>query len=157
MGGRARTIRNSAKAIIIQEGRILAIKAEDEKGDWYLLPGGGQEPHESLEETLIRECIEEAGVTVEMGPLRFIREYFSANHEFAAVDGDAHQVEFMFLCTLARGQTPHVGSVPDKGQKGVEWLELSRIEEYRLYPLTMRRCFRDVGNGSFPVYMGDIN
>ncbi len=35
-------IRPSAKAIIIQHNALLAIKKRDRKGDYYILPGGGQ-------------------------------------------------------------------------------------------------------------------
>jgi 8-oxo-dGTP diphosphatase len=157
MGGNASKIRNSAKAIIIQDGKLLAMRAQDEHGLWYLLPGGGQEPSETLEEALSREVLKETCVRVEIGPVRYIREYFSSNHEFANVDRDFHQVEFMFLCRLLPGQTPALGAVPDKGQDGVEWLDLNRIEEYRLYPQSLRKAFADTQNRSIPVYHGDVN
>ena len=133
------------------------MRAKDEEGDWYLLPGGGQEPHETLEEALVRECLEEANVHVEIGPLRFIREYFSGNHEFKNIDYDAHQIEFMFECKLRTGEVPGIGAVPDKGQNGVAWLELDQLEDHRLYPLAMRKYFKDIRNSSIPVYHGDIN
>lgn len=41
-------IRNSAKAVIIQEGKLLAIKKQDKEGYYYILPGGGQEHGENL-------------------------------------------------------------------------------------------------------------
>src|SRR5512133_3387283 len=100
MSGKARSIRNSAKAIIIKQNRLLVLQLEDSVGNWYMLPGGGQEPHETLAEALIRECKEEIGATIEVGPLMFIREYFSCNHEFAHKDPDSHQIEFMFFAHL---------------------------------------------------------
>ncbi len=39
----SRQIRTSAKAVIIQNGKLLAIKLNDGKEEWYILPGGGQE------------------------------------------------------------------------------------------------------------------
>ncbi len=33
-----RPIRNSAKAVIVQDGRILLIQLKDEEGAWYALP-----------------------------------------------------------------------------------------------------------------------
>jgi 8-oxo-dGTP diphosphatase len=157
MGGKAAFTRNSAKAIIIENGKLLVIRLKDEKGDWYLLPGGGQEPTETLEEALIRECLEEVNVHVVVGPLRFIREYFSCNHEFKAVDHDAHQIEFMFVCAMTEGDVPGIGSAPDNRQEGVDWLDLAALGHSRLYPLSMRRFFMDIGNGGIPVYHGDVN
>ena len=76
-------IRNSAKAIIIEDGRLLAIKLTDEEGFWYCLPGGGQEPGEPLEAALRRECLEEINCEIEICDLRFVRDYIGKNHEFA--------------------------------------------------------------------------
>lgn len=56
-----RTIRNSAKALIIKEGKILAIKIRDQDEEWYIMPGGGQESEELLTDAIRREVAEEAG------------------------------------------------------------------------------------------------
>jgi hypothetical protein len=41
-----RKIRTSAKAVIIQNGKLLAIKLNDGKEEWYILSGGGQDCEE---------------------------------------------------------------------------------------------------------------
>lgn len=51
-------IRNSAKAIIIEDGKILFTKNKTENGLFYLLPGGGQEHDETLVEALKREWLD---------------------------------------------------------------------------------------------------
>lgn len=56
-----RTIRNSAKALIIKEGKILAIKIRDQDEEWYIMPSGGQESEELLTDAIRREVAEEAG------------------------------------------------------------------------------------------------
>ena len=112
-------IRNSIKAIIIRDHQLLAIKKEDENGFYYILPGGGQEKDETFHVALKRECLEEIGVDILIGELRYIREYLGKNHGFAHVDYDAHQVEFMFLCHLADGEEPRSGTSPDEGQVAV--------------------------------------
>ncbi|MCX6069761.1 MAG: NUDIX domain-containing protein [Chloroflexi bacterium] len=76
-------VRNSGKAIVIRDESILVIAYRDEEGEWFSLPGGGQEPGETLTDALQRECLEELGVGVEAGPLRYIREYIGAHHEFS--------------------------------------------------------------------------
>ncbi|UUI01771.1 NUDIX domain-containing protein [Oceanobacillus jeddahense] len=92
-------IRNSAKAIIIQDHQLLAIKKRDKDGYYFILPGGGQEHGENLHQTLQRECIEEINTTVEIANLLFNREYIGKNHEHFEFDGNIHQLEYMFLCT----------------------------------------------------------
>lgn len=44
----SRQIRTSAKAVVIQNGKLLAIKLNDGKEEWYILPGGGQDCEEML-------------------------------------------------------------------------------------------------------------
>jgi len=127
-----KAIRNSAKAIIIRNECLLTVKNYDSEGDWYSLPGGGQNLGETLKETLCRECIEEIGIEVNVGRLRYIREYIGKNHEFSEHDGDAHQVEFMFDCEFYDAQPPELGANPDAYQVDIAWLPLDKIHEYRL-------------------------
>jgi 8-oxo-dGTP diphosphatase len=152
-----RPIRNSAKAIIIEGDRLLAMKGKDPSGTYYLLPGGGQEPGETLVEALRRECREEVNAELIVGELRFIREYIGRNHEFAESEADVHQVEFMFVCRLADGCQVGVGPRPDVAQCGVEWLELSDIERYRLYPRALGPRLKSLAPGGPTVYLGDVN
>jgi 8-oxo-dGTP diphosphatase len=152
-------IRNSAKAFIVQDDKLLAIKKRDKDGYYYILPGGGQEHGENLHQTLERECIEEINADVEIGNLIFIREYIGKNHEHFKFDSEVHQTEYMFLCKIKEGSEDiGNGIVPDDGQIGVEWLPLSELFNYRLYPQTMRAYIIDyIAGKDSPVYLGDIN
>src|SRR5437879_2738782 len=67
-------VRTAAKAIVVRDDHLLAIKCQGRAGLFYILPGGGQEPGEDLVVCLQRECLEEIGVGVEVGPLRYVRE-----------------------------------------------------------------------------------
>ena len=152
-------IRNSVKAIIIQNNHLLVIKKEDNEGIYYILPGGGQEHTETFHQTLKRECIEEIGREVKIGDVILIREYIGKNHEHAQFDYNTHQIEYMFLCAL-RGENTEIqnGINPDDGQIGAEWLPISKLLTYRLYPLQMRRYLVDYNDGkSIPIYLGDVN
>ena len=152
-------IRNSAKAIIIEDTKLLAIKKQDKDGYYFILPGGGQEHGENLHQALQRECMEEINVEVEIGNLLFIREYIGKNHEHYEFDSDVHQTEYMFSCEMNEGSNDiGNGIVPDDGQIGVEWLLLSELLNYRLYPQTIRTYIIDYTAGKdLPVYLGDIN
>ena len=152
-----KAIRVSPKAIIIRNGRLLALKMRDRQGVWYMLPGGGQRHGETVHEALKREVREEVGTEVEVGKLCFVRDYIARNHEFADEEGDAHQIELMFLCRIADGADIGEGAQPDKGQLGLEWLPVAGLEEHRLYPKILRPLIKDIGNQSVPVYLGDVN
>jgi 8-oxo-dGTP pyrophosphatase MutT (NUDIX family) len=127
-------IGNSAKAVIVENGRVLLTKNVDHLGHYYLFPGGGQEKGEDLRSALVRECLEETGCRVEVGDLVYIREYIGKNHEFAEWDRDVHQVEFYFACRIEGPERELEGSNPDSFQVDVEWNECHRLDEIRLYP-----------------------
>ena len=132
-----RPIRTCAKAIIVRDDRILAVKYSDEGGEYYALPGGGQLHGETLPATLLRECREELGaIVVDLG-LRFIREYIGKEGESAWRDAAVHQVEFLFECAVEPGQEPGMGSHHDHRQVDIAWLPIGELWRNRFYPKTL--------------------
>jgi 8-oxo-dGTP diphosphatase len=151
------SVRVSVKAIVLVDGRILLARHRDRHGNWYSLPGGGQEHGETLEEAVRRECLEETGFRIRLGPLLFVRDYIAAHHEFAEEDPGAHQVELMFQCQLLDEKQDPGGRVPDPMQTGVEWVEVSPLATCRLYPKAVARLLANGLPTSGPVYLGDVN
>jgi 8-oxo-dGTP diphosphatase len=152
-----RPIRNSAKAIIIEDGRLLTIKNQDDEGFYYILPGGGQHPGETLTSAVVRECREELSVDVSVADIVCVREYIGKNHEFAEEDGDVHSMEFMFACSLQSGAVVAMGEEPDESQVGFEWIHLHQLQSYRFYPKAVRRVLAEPRQNQPPVYLGDVN
>lgn len=150
-------IRPAPKAIIVAEGKLLALKMRDGEDFWYMLPGGGVHLGETLHEALTREVREETGVEVEIGPLRFVRDYIAKNHEFAEEDPNVHQVEYMFECRIVDGAALGRGSDLDKDQVGLDWLPVASLEEFRLYPKTIRPLIGRMHAEPMRVYLGDVN
>ncbi|MCL6662805.1 NUDIX domain-containing protein [Paenibacillus polymyxa] len=149
-------IRNSAKAVIVQNGQLLVIRLEDQYGTAYVFPGGGQEKGEELKDAVARECLEEIGQAVNVGELLHIREYIGKNHEFAEWDADIHQVEFYFACSLIDPEaTVFEGSNPDDHQVAVEWIALEELSQIRLYPKTIGELL--LKSDSSSIYLGDLN
>ncbi len=130
---KSQTLRYAAKALIIENGRLLCLRKEGEIGKYYVLPGGGQEPGELLPDTLVRECLEELGAKVDVGRLRFVQEYVGGNHLFKDVHGKMHFVNLYFECRLLEPVLSRPLS-PDVGQVGLEWLEISRLGEAAFFP-----------------------
>lgn len=149
-------IRNSSKAVIIQDQKVLLTKNKDDWGFFYLFPGGGQEASETLIEAVHRECLEEIGAEVIVKDLLYIREYIGKNHEFAEWDSDLHQVEFYFLCRLKDSiSILSNGSNPDSNQVAVEWVDLEKLEEIRVYPKALGEIIKK--NNKSNIYIGDVN
>jgi len=146
--------RISVKALIIDGGRILLPLHRDDAGLYYILPGGGQEPGETLAAALVRECREELGVEVEVGELVGARDYIGRHHEFAATN-DNHQVELMFRCTFVGG-TPGTGTAVDDRQIGAEWIEIAQLAGVRFYPKRLAEILVARGDARFG-YLGDVN
>ncbi|NJL06059.1 MAG: NUDIX domain-containing protein [Chloroflexaceae bacterium] len=147
MSDRKSYIRTAAKACIVRDGLLLVQHMRDAEGDFYTLPGGGQERGETLPQTAVRECYEEIGVTVHVGALRFVHE-----HIRKTADDDIHQIDMIFLCTLAAGAEPHNGSAPDKSQIGVTWLPLAELADYPFFPEVLRPILPRYIDASLPFY-----
>lgn len=151
-------VRVSTKAIIIQAGKILMTKNQDAAGIYYMLPGGGQNLGERLDEALKRECIEEVGVRVRVHELGFVRDYIAKNHKPALdIPDPFHQLELFFYCSLVEGEVPGPGTAMDNAQIGVEWMELNKLKDHRIYPTLLFNYIRADFDESTPVYLGDIN
>ncbi len=149
-------LRNSAKAIIIRDNLILCTYNRDLLGDFYILPGGGQEHGETLVQAVYRECLEEIGAKIKVGNLMFVREYISANHELAEFDDGIHQIEFMFACELLEEPGTRSSENIDAMQIGVEWLPVDRLEEMRFYPKALVARIRALpAFSSTSIYLGD--
>lgn len=150
--------RNSAKAIIFENDKVLLTRNEDLEGTFYLLPGGGQNFGETLTQALVREVMEETGYLVEPGKLLLVRDYVGANHEFAKDDGNAHQTEHMFRAFCRKHDS--VGKLsPDAWQTGIDWIPLSEIGTVRIYPSVLTGILPQLFTGSYegPVYLDDVN
>jgi len=152
-----RQIRSAARAVIICEGRLLATKMRDNRGVYYILPGGGQQPGETLEETVRRECLEEAGVKVRVVRLLYVREYIGKNHNFSKRHEAFHQIEHVFLCEVEDPLSVCPGRETDIHQVGVNWLALEALARIRFYPEAVKP-FLGVPEPAFPsIYLGDCN
>lgn len=142
-----RPIRNSAKALIIRDGKLAAVKLEDSDGVWYILPGGGQESEELLPETVCREAAEELGLRVRAKELAFVIE---GRH------GESfHRVDLVFLCEVLGGIDNAVLHV-DTNQVGMDWLDIAALNTAPLYPSKLRRQIMNLYEGKpYKVYLGN--
>ena len=142
-----RPIRTSAKAIVIREGRLLALRLHDADGDFYIMPGGGQRAGERLQEAARREVLEETGVRVAVGDLAFVIE--------GAHGEPFHRVDLVFRCAY-EGEDKRAERHPDANQTGVAWLDIATLNRVPLYPSKLRRAIMDLYEGKgHAAYLGN--
>ena len=148
-------IRSAAKAAVVRDGRILLQHCyAPSRGDYYDLPGGGQQPYESLMDTVIRECLEETGYTVVVDRFLALAEEIVETEAFRERYPDyAHRVIHVFLCRLAdvpQGEPTE----KDYDQVDLEWVELSRLPEIQLIPVSLRGALPELLAGGAPRFVG---
>lgn len=143
----SRQIRTSAKAVIIRDGRLLAVKLSDGKEEWYILPGGGQDSEELLPQTVEREVCEETGMEVQCRDLLFVIE---------GVHGENfHRIDLVFLCDYL-GKAECAALHKDTSQIGFEWLDLSVLNRLPLFPSKLRRPIMNFYEGKeYTKYLGN--
>ena len=142
-----RYIRNSAKALIIKEGKMLAIKIKDNDEEWYIMPGGGQEAEELLADAVCREVAEEMGLHIEVKDLVFVIE---------GLHGEKfHRVDLVFLCEY-KGKIENASLQGDTNQVGYDWLDIKALNTAPLYPSKLRRQIMNLYEGKpTRVYLGN--
>jgi 8-oxo-dGTP diphosphatase len=94
---RHRSPRLATRALILHEDRLLLVNAYPSgRSDLWCAPGGGVEPGRSLPENLMREVMEETGLTIAVGLPAMINEFHDPKSGF-------HQVDLFFRCTITGG------------------------------------------------------
>lgn len=128
-------IRTAARAVIIKDEWLLVLRRTGVQGEFYVLPGGGQNHGESIRQALVREVFEEVSLEVEIKELLFINEYVAVRDSmFPEVEQDVHQIDFTFLCGMITDSEAKVGATPDVHQIGIAWIPLHEITDYDLHP-----------------------
>lgn len=149
------SIRSTAKAIIIKDGKILLNKCNDSKnGEYYSLPGGGQHKYETLTDAVIRECLEETGYTV--NPIKFaaLCEEICMDVRFREKYPDyAHKMYHIFICDLIDHEmkTP---TEKDDMQVSSEWINIEFLQDIRLLPKIVGNKILSIIGNTEPIFLG---
>ncbi len=149
-------IRNAVRAVIIRDGRILLLRKEYEDGsEQFALPGGGQDTGETLTMALDRECQEEIGADVQIGPLLYVADRFKLRD--TPPGSTRHLVEFLFSCDVVESYIPHNGYHPDKHQVEVLWVELATLDSLPMRPYAIGQFLQHSQDEKSVAYLGMID
>lgn len=140
-----------AAGIIIHDNKILVHKNMNE--GHYALIGGRVELGEDSETTLKRELMEEIGKPVEIiGNIGTIENFFEIKglkyHEILFI----HQAEFKN--EEDKKITETMENIEGKDYLKYEWLDIDKLEEYRLLPVVVKEILKEK---KFPVHKINID
>jgi ADP-ribose pyrophosphatase YjhB (NUDIX family) len=132
-------------ALVLDDaGRLLMIRRTD--NNKHALPGGRHELGETMTEAVIRETIEETGITVQVTGL--IGIYSNPHHVMAYDDGEVRQ-EFS-ICFRAR---PISGEPRTSNESSeVRWVDPARLDELDIHPSIRLRIDHGLQERAEPFY-----
>lgn len=120
-------MRERSGAVIVRNGFLLVVKRSRSHKRFFVLPGGGVEEGETIEEACLREVLEETGLTVRIDKKLIIVEA-------------EKQREHYFLVTILGGSPiigePEVNRQTSENNFHLHWISKAQID--LLQPEQMR-------------------
>lgn len=151
------SVRSTVKAIILREDKVLLNRCRDaNNGNYYSLPGGGQEQYETMAQAVHRECLEETGYSIE--PVRFcalmeeicldsfIREQYAQY---------AHKMLHLFICKLQSEERVEPTET-DESQIAIEWVPVADVPKIKLLPKEVCAAFPRLIAEETPLFLGSV-
>jgi 8-oxo-dGTP pyrophosphatase MutT (NUDIX family) len=129
---KANSIRPSAGAFVQREGKILLIQRSD-NGNWSM-PGGAQDPGESLTKTAVRETLEESGVHVRVTGLVGI--FTDPRHVVHYTSNDEVRQEFTLIY---RADYLHGDPTESDESTRVGWFTAAEVADLAMDPSQRKR------------------
>ncbi len=140
--------------IIIKNESLLLTHSQYDDEEFWLLPGGGLEFQETLEECGVREIKEETGLDIKIEKLLYVRD-------FIPNDGKNHVVDIFFLGKIKGGELK-IGVDPDHEKqkiKDVKFVPIENLENIKLYPKILPDLIKDVcaKKPTSAKYLGNVS
>lgn len=151
------SIRNAAKALILNNGKLLLNQCRTVQNElYYTLPGGGQIQNETMEEAVIRECLEETGYLVlPISCAALYEEIITDKNLQLRCPDYTHKIYHIFLCSIT-DEKPRLPTEEDNCQIGCEWVETDKIANINFHPQTVKENLTRLLNTNNPVYLGSV-
>jgi 8-oxo-dGTP diphosphatase len=126
MSDHSAKIRIRCAAVIVREQQILLVQHEKSGQSYWLLPGGGLEPGETMAAATERELREECGIEIRCGRLLFVAETLETT-------SNRHIINMVFHGHLLSG-VPHLATQSDARLVGVAWHDRDAVKSLTFYP-----------------------
>mgnify|MGYP001573209316 CR=1 FL=1 len=130
--------------IVFNKGKIALVKHKNSyNGTYYLLPGGGLERDETIEECVAREVKEEIGLDVEVKNLAYYED---------VVSKDDHTLHLVFRCEIIGGKVENLD--PDKKVKEIVFLSEEKFKEVKFFPKKLKEKLFPEKDEKLPISLG---
>ncbi len=151
-------VRSTAKAIIIDNNKILLNKCYDiNNGSYYSLPGGGQNKYENIYDAVKRECLEETGYEVTNIKFKGLCEEICDNDDTRTNYRQyAHKLYHIFTCNPLCNKTTVPIEIDDM-QISCEWIDICKLNDIRILPIMIQDNIYKLIHEDTPVDMGSIH
>lgn len=142
-----------AAGIIVKDLQILLIKVKDFSGEYWIPPGGGLEAVDRhTKDCVKRECLEEAGIEVQVGDLLCVREFLETT-------ANRYNAEFFYHIEAFSGE-PHINNLvglnDEEFIQTVEWVSISKLGDIRTFPTDLHSVVALVENKKTSVHLGSF-
>ncbi|GAA3144696.1 NUDIX domain-containing protein [Streptomyces rectiviolaceus] len=144
---KANSVVPSVTAVVLDDaGELLLIHKTD--NDLWALPGGGHDIGERVGDTVVREVLEETGITVEIDSI--VGLYTDPQHVLAYDDGEVRQ-QFS-ICFRAH---PTGGSLRTSSEsKEVRWVDPADLDDLDIHPSMRLRIQHGLDDSRQEPYIG---
>ncbi len=125
-------------AVMISDGKILAM--QDERSPYYYLPGGRVHVGETAEVAVIREVLEELGVTAKIArPLWLNQSFFTEDVDHL----NYHELCIYFLMDISGTDLMSRGEKFTTAEghctHNFEWLSIEKLKDTYFYPQFLKK------------------
>jgi 8-oxo-dGTP pyrophosphatase MutT (NUDIX family) len=140
-----------AGVLVIRKGRVALIERHWQGRRYWVIPGGGIEPGETIADAARREAEEELAVPVELGALRVRIDHRE--------DDGSIQRQWYFEATMQRVDIHVVGpeiESPERGSYRAVWIGLDDLDVEATHPSAVARLIVQQ-HGDWPPHVIEID